>query len=452
VVRRWHFLVAVVVSVFAFAGTAQASPTYLSAINISAAGEDGFEPQVGVDGTGQVHAVWTRSDGSVFRIQYSTRTANGNWSAPINISDPGQPASQPQLDVDSSGNVLVVWTRSDGTNLRVQAIFKTVGGGFNTPVTVSDPGFDASRPQVDFDNSGKAIAVWQRFDGSFLRVQASIRNPGAAGTFLPEVTLSEPGQDAFNPEQAAGPNVDANGVVVWTRSDGTKLRVQSSRRRDVVGYARPKGATPARFALVPAYNACTPGTANRIHGTPLTGPSCNPPVRPSTVLTVGSPDANTFTAAANSVSSVKYKVITGNASTEANEADVEAIIKIDDVRNNPSGTDYTGRLGMSVNTQITDQRNSGEQPDPGTTQVFPLQWSVQCVATVSTTTGGACNTTTSMNAILPGAVLEIKRTIWELGQSTVRDAGPNGTGYAACPPTCGDGDESTFMRQGIFVP
>ena len=40
-------------------------------------------------------------------------------------------------------------------------------------------------PQVDFDNSGKAIVVWQRFDGANLRVQASIRNAGA-GRHLPE--------------------------------------------------------------------------------------------------------------------------------------------------------------------------------------------------------------------------------------------------------------------------
>ena len=114
--------------------------------------------------------------------------------------------------------------------------------------------------------------------------------------------------------------------------------------------------------------------------------------------------------------------------------------------------DYTGRIGVSVNLQITDHRNAPEQPEPGTVQTFPLEWSVQCTATADTTTGSDCNTTTSMNAILPGAVLEIKRTIWEMGQTMVRDAGPNGTGYAACPPTCGDGDETTFMRQGIFVP
>jgi hypothetical protein len=448
VVVRWQFLLAVVVSVLAFGGTAQATPTFLSAINISDAGQDGFEPQVIVDGSGTVHAVWTRSDGTNFRIQYSTRTPNGDWSAPVNLSDPGQSASQPQLDLDPSGNLLVVWTRSDGTNLRIQATFKPSGSAFGAPVTISDAGFDATEPQVDFDNAGKAIAVWSRFDGTKLRVQASTRTAGVGGTFANEVTLSDPGQDAFDAQIDAGPNADANGVIVWTRSDGTKLRVQSSRRRDVVGFPRPKGGSPIRAPLVPAYNACA--IPNRTHGPTLVYPSCNPPSRTSAVLTIGTPDANGF--AANSVSSVRFKAFTGNPSTEANEADVQALIKIDDVRNHPSGTDYTGFLGMSVNLQITDLRNSPEMPEPGTVQVFPLEWPVQCVATTDTTRGSACNTTTSINAILPGAVLEGKRSIWELGQPTVRDAGPNGTGYAGCPTVCGDGDETTFLRQGIFVP
>lgn len=442
------FLVAVVVSIFAFAGTAQASPVFLSAINISDAGQDGFEPQVIVDASGNVHSVWTRSDGTNFRIQYATRTPNGDWSAPIYISDATQSASQPQIDADPSGNLLVVWTRSDGTNLRIQGTFKTPSGSFSTPANISDPGFDATEPQVDFDSSGKSIAVWSRFDGTNLRVQATVRTAGSGGTFQPEVTLSEPGQDAFDAQIDAGPVADANSAIVWTRSDGTKLRVQSSRRRDVVGFPRPKGATPTRAALVPAYDPCT--SPNRTHGPTLVFPSCAPPSRSSAVLTIGSPDANGFTA--NSVSSLKYKVIAGSAATEVNEADVTTIVKIDDVRNHPSGTDYTGRLGLSVNVQITDNRNAAEQPEPGTVQNWPLEWSVQCVATVDTTKGSACTATTSLNALFPGAVLETKRTIWELGQTVVRDAGPNGTGYAACPPTCGDGDETAFMKQGIFVP
>ena len=40
-------------------------------------------------------------------------------------------------------------------------------------------------------------------------------------------------------------------------------------------YARPKGATPLRVSLVPAYQACA--VPNREHGPPLVNPSCNPP-------------------------------------------------------------------------------------------------------------------------------------------------------------------------------
>ena len=63
------------------------------------------------------------------------------------------------------------------------------------------------------------------------------------------------------------------------------------------GYPRPKGATPMRASLVPAYNQCT--SPNRVHGPPdfpgnASNPdgSCNPPAQTSGQITVGSPDAN----------------------------------------------------------------------------------------------------------------------------------------------------------------
>ena len=67
---------------------------------------------------------------------------------------------------------------------------------------------------------------------------------------------------------------------------------------------RPKGATPLRASLVPAFKACA--APNRTHGAPLAFPSCNPPVQTSNFLTIGSPDANG--AGANSTGFVLLKV------------------------------------------------------------------------------------------------------------------------------------------------
>jgi hypothetical protein len=433
----------------ALAGPAAATPVFLTPVNISDAGQDGFEGVVAVDSTGITHFAWTRSDGTNTRIQYRSRDAGGGaFGAVQTISDPGQNASDPDIAVDPSNNVLLTWSRSDGTNIRIQSAFKPAGGSFAAPLTISDAGFDATKPEADFDDAGKALLIWQRFDGTNLRVQGTVRTAGAGGTFANETTLSEGGQDAFNPKADAGPAVDANGVAVWTRSDGAKLRVQSARRRDVTGFPRPKGATPSRVSLVPSFNSCA--APNRIHGPALAFASCNPPVRSSAVLTVGSPDSNGF--GANSQGSVVVKAIVGNASTEADEADVGLTVSITDVRNHPSGTDYAGRLGVVANLQVTDNANSDERPEPATGQTTPFEFSVQCATTVDSTIGGSCSLSTTYDALIPGAVSERQRAVWELGQVQVRDAGPNGTGYAACPPTCGDGDETVFMRQGVFVP
>ena len=145
-------------------------------------------------------------------------------------------------------------------------------------------------------------------------------------------------------------------------------------------------------------------------------------------------------------------MLNGNAATEANEADVRLIVSLTDVRNNPSLTDYVGKVLVTSDVQITDQQNAPEQPEPGTVQVFKFEFPTDCVSTVSTTVGSNCNANTTANALIPGSVVESKRSVWELGQVSVKDAGPNGTGYESCPPTCGNGDETTFLREGVFVP
>jgi hypothetical protein len=434
----------------ALPAAAHATPTFLSAINLSAPGQDAFEPHVAVDSSGNNLAVWTRYDGTNTRIQALMRTPNGTFGPIETISLAGRDASAPNVAFDPSGNALAVWTQFDGANARIHAAFRPAGGSFGSPAssdqTISAAGGSADAPSVSFDSSGDAVAVWERGNGTNLAVQAAVRP--ASGSFGSPQTLSDPGQDAFEPQGAAGPNVDDNAVAIWTRFDGTKLRAQSSRRRDVPGYPRPKGATPMIMALVLAYNAC--GTSNRTHGPPFSSPSCNPPVKSSSVLTVGTLDANGFTA--NSISSVRFDAILGNGNNTVDDADVRVRVSMTDIRNSPSGTDYAGRVLLRVPLQITDRNNAAETPEPATAQTLALQLPVDCTTTIDTSIGATCSVSTSLDAVVPNTVTEGMRSIWEVGQAEVKDAGPNGTGYASCPPTCGDGDESAFMHEGIFTP
>jgi hypothetical protein len=427
--------------------TAGATPTFLSAVDVSDAGRDAYEPRVAVDAGGNSLTVWTRFDGTNTRVQARYRSANAVWSPTATISTAGRDSYEPQVAFDPSGNAIAVWTQWDGAHGRTHAAFRPAGGSFGGDQTISPGGRDAITPQLSIDSAGKAIAVWYSFDGTTDRILAAVRPAG--GSFGPAQTISPAGVEAYEPRVGTGPNADSTAAAVWTGSDGAHLRIQSSRRRDVTGfYPRPKGATPTRVALVPAYQPCT--SSNRTHGPSLAFASCAPPQMRSSVLTVGTPDANGFAAAFSG--SVKYIVLTGNSATLADEADVRLVVSLTDVRNNPSGSDYTGRVLATANLQITDQNNAGEPPEPGTVQSFRYEFAVDCVATTSTTIGSSCNLNSTADALVPGSVLESKRTLWEIGEVSVKDAGPNGTGYANCPPACGDGDEATFLRQGIFIP
>ena len=69
---------------------------------------------------------------------------------------------------------------------------------------------------------------------------------------------------------------------------------------------------------------------------------------------------------------------------------------------------------------------------------------VQCVPTSSTSEGSTCFLFTSVNALIPGAIVERQRTVFQIGETRVMDGGPDGD-TATSPNTI-------FLRQGFFVP
>ena len=204
------------------------------------------------------------------------------------------------------------------------------------------------------------------------------------------------------------------------------------------GYARPKGAGPHKVPLVPAFNECT--SPNRVHGPSLESPSCNPPAASSPNVTIGTPDLNG--AAANMNGSVAFRVFPGNAGTPEDEADVSVQVALSDIRLRSNATDYTGELQGQVVLQITDKASISTLSEATTMSNVPLNFTVPCTTTASTTIGSNCAINTTVDAMLPGAVIEGRRAIWEMGDVRVLDGGSDNDADT--------GPNSPYLRQGLI--
>jgi hypothetical protein len=216
-------------------------------------------------------------------------------------------------------------------------------------------------------------------------------------------------------------------------------------------YARPKGASPLRASLTPAYKPCaSPG--NSAHGAPLAFSSCSPPALASSFLTVGTPDANG--APAKAIGSVIYMVQVNSPPTpndvliDVRATDVRCQLPLNTTcgaRNDAAGPDYTGQLLARTVLRITDRDYWNFPPSTsGTTRNEPVPVTVPCASTVDPTIGSTCAVSTSFNAVVPGSVKTGKRAIWQIGPVKVFDGGSNGTAGAS--------DATIFMDEGVFVP
>jgi hypothetical protein len=209
-----------------------------------------------------------------------------------------------------------------------------------------------------------------------------------------------------------------------------------------LGYPRPRGASPLRVPLVPAFKACT--APNRTHGPPFARPSCSPPAQVSSTVTVGTPDANGK--AANAVGWVQFRTVAGNPSTPADEADVRLSASTSDVRQMGDLSDYTGELQTWVRLRLTDRYNADSPSrSAATTLDLPFAFTIPCSPTAATDRGSTCSVATTADTLVPGTVVEGKRAIWDLAKVQVQDGGPDGL-------VSTKGGNALFEAEGIFIP
>jgi uncharacterized repeat protein (TIGR01451 family) len=203
-------------------------------------------------------------------------------------------------------------------------------------------------------------------------------------------------------------------------------------------YPRPKSATPTLVPLVIAYKVCGPGEATEVHASPLNYPSCANPQQTSGFLTAGTPDANGNPA--NFIGQVKLHAINEPLPLNPNngdQSDVGLDASLTDVRNKSDLSPYNGGLLVNIPLQITDHDSGAGGFTSATVVPTDVSFAVPC-------SSGTCSLSSTYEAVVPGAVKELKRANWELGAVRVLDGGADGN-----PAT---GPNTVFAVQGVFVP
>jgi len=231
-----------------------------STVDLSAAGRDSDYPQIAIDSLGNAIAVWQRNNGTNSIVQASTKTLNGTWSTPTDLSAAGQDAYDPRIAIGSLGNAIAVWSGSNYTNYIIQASTKTLNGSWSTPTDLSAIGRDAVLPQIAIDSLGNAIAVWYRSNGTNSIVQASTKTLN--GTWSTPTDLSAAGQDAYDPRIAIGSLGDA--IAVWTGNNYTNFIIQASTKTLNGSWSTPTNLSAAgqdaSFPQIAIYNYTTTTT------------------------------------------------------------------------------------------------------------------------------------------------------------------------------------------------
>ena len=114
---------------------------WTSPVDLSVAGQSAAIPQIALDPRGDAIGAWERSNGSNEIVQTAGRPAGATfWRAPGDLSAAGQNAGDPQIAVDGQGNVAAVWERSNGANTVIQAAGYDAAGPLLDGVSVPASG------------------------------------------------------------------------------------------------------------------------------------------------------------------------------------------------------------------------------------------------------------------------------------------------------------------------
>ena len=209
--------------------------TWAAVADLSAPGHHAYSPQVALSADGRYQTIaWHRGAVSGYIVQVRTSNDYGTtWSGPSDLSATGQDAGEARLAMSTDGSYqTITWYRNNGSAYIVQVrTSNDYGTTWSGPSDLSATGQNAFPQQVAMSTDGRyQTIVWRRFNGSnFIEQTSSSNNYGA--TWALPFDLSAPGQTA-DYGQVAMSTDGRHQIITWRRSNGSNPVVQSSSSSD----------------------------------------------------------------------------------------------------------------------------------------------------------------------------------------------------------------------------
>jgi hypothetical protein len=207
---------------------------FSAAKNVSNNLDYSVTPQVAVDAAGNINVVWEDDTANNSNILFSRSTNGGaTFSAPRNLSNTSGWSFNPRISVDNQGGINVVWVSDAPGNQDIFFSRSTdSGGSFSTPQNLSNDAATSGSPELAVDASGNISVVWES-DDITLGVFFSHSTDGGT-TFSTPVNLATNSGGSFGPQLVVA--ADGSISVVWEDDFNFQSDISFSRSTD-------KGAT-----------------------------------------------------------------------------------------------------------------------------------------------------------------------------------------------------------------
>ena len=157
-----------------------------------------------MDPGGKATALWLDSG----LVKVSSKTLAGSWSTPTTLSSSG--ASSPSMAGNSDEDIVTVWERSGN----IESSTKLSAGSWPTIPSVIES-TSATAPDVALGDDGTVVAVWHRPNASVNQVYTAGKMIG--GTWSAEEAISDISHECINAKTAV--NSTGKAYAVWYRYD-----------------------------------------------------------------------------------------------------------------------------------------------------------------------------------------------------------------------------------------